>query len=171
MTNTAQVTISPPADPTARVITWTQRLLLHGILQREADRLLSKAEQLDQQLSEDEAAVEVADDLPHYDERCEAVDHAHTDAAAVEDLLGALEQAKLLTTSPAPDRDPVTTIANALVAAHVQGRDVGEVLALAVADAQRTVFLGSEDWLTSNRPGSWEAALLSNIVEASGWDH
>lgn len=164
-------TPTAPTQPASTLITWAQRVVLLDLLERESGRLHQHADDLDRELSREADTYDVVDDMPGYDQRCDAVDRAYRQADTVDDMLTILECAKVLTTRPVLDRDPVAAVANALVAAHAEGRNVGEVLALAVADAQRTVFLSTAEWLTSHRPGSWEAALLGNIIESSGWEH
>lgn len=157
-------------QPPSTLITWAQRVVLLDLLEQESGRLRRHADELDRELSREAEAYEVVEDMPGYGRRCDAVDQAYADADAVDDVLSVLEAAKVLVTRPVLDPDPVAAVANALVAAHVDGRDVGEVLTRGVADAQRTVFLSTEEWLTSNRPGSWEAALLGDVIESTDWE-
>lgn len=153
-------------QPSSTFVTSAQRAVLLDLLAQESSRLNQHADALYRELFHEAKSYAVASDMPDFDRRCSAVDLARRQADTIDDLLGILETA----TRPVPAPGPVTAVANALVAAHAEGRDVGAVLTLAVADAQRIIFASTEEWLTSNRPGSWEASLLSSIIESSGWD-
>lgn len=159
-------TPTAPAQPAATFVTSAQRAVLLDLLDQESDRLNQHADALHRELVHEAKLYAVASDMPDFDRRCSAVDLARRQADTIDGLLGIIEAA----TRPDPAPDPVAAVYNALVAAHADGSDVGAVLTAAVADAQRTVFLSTEEWLTSNRPGSWEAALLGSIIESSGWD-
>lgn len=158
-------TATAPAQPAATFVTSAQRAVLLDLLAEESSRLNQHADALYRELVQAAKSYAVASEMPDFDRRCSAVDLARRQADTIDDLLGILESA----TRPVPAPGPVTAVANALVAAHAGGRDVGAVLTLAVADAQRIIFASTEEWLTSNRPGSWEASLLSTIIESSGW--
>ena len=159
--------ITYPAAPT--LVTWAQRCTLLDVLERETERREAHATQLDEALVAEVARVQCADDVEDYDEKAGAVDAAHEAADVVDTLRWMFDEAKVITTQPPAETDPVATIARCLIAAHAAGSDVGEVLVLAVAEAQRTVHQSTEACLTSNRPGSWEADHLDNIIESSGW--
>jgi hypothetical protein len=58
--------------------------------------------------------------------------------------------------------DPLDQAAAAILAAHEAGQDVGEFVALALAQA--AARLGSTEALLSNRPGSWEAAAAESLL-------
>jgi hypothetical protein len=152
-------------QPSSTFVTPTQRAVLLDLLDQESGRLNQHADALHRELVQEAKRYAVASDMPDFDRRCSAVDLARRQADTIDDLLGILETA----TRPVAAPGPVAAVSNALVGAFADGGDVGAVLVAAVADAQRTVFLSTEEWLTSNRPGSWEAALLSNIIESSGW--
>lgn len=63
----------------------------------------------------------------------------------------------------------VRDIRLALVREFNGGTDVGEVLVAAVVAAQEQLDRQGEfKRLTDNRPGSWEAALLENILTSGG---
>lgn len=65
------------------------------------------------------------------------------------------------------DRDIVR---RALIRQLNAGTDVGEFLVAAVVAAERQLDTETQAWrtLTGNRPGSWEAALLRQMIESGG---
>ena len=74
--------------------------------------------------------------------------------------------------------DRVENIRRQLVGALKDGSDVGEVLVLAVCAAQKWLDAHpardefsplDPQGLTDNRPGSWEAALVDQALESSGY--
>lgn len=69
--------------------------------------------------------------------------------------------------------DDVTAVRRALLRRYKDSTDVGEFLVDAVVRAENQLRNDKEDaWafgsLTDNRPGSWEAALLRNMIESGG---
>jgi hypothetical protein len=70
--------------------------------------------------------------------------------------------------------DDVTAVRRALIRQLREGNDVGAFLVDAVVRAQNQLRDSSPDdlffydRLTNNRPGSWEAALLDNMIESGG---
>ena len=63
----------------------------------------------------------------------------------------------------------VSEIRRALVREFNHNVDVGEVLVAAVTAAQHDLDdKHGNKYLTDNRPGSWEAALLYNILQSGG---
>lgn len=60
-----------------------------------------------------------------------------------------------------------TAIRRALIGALRDGQDVAELLVVAAADAERTAARDSRSIL-DNRPGSWEAALLRDMLQSGG---
>lgn len=156
------------AEERPTVITWPQRQCLVEALTVEAQREHERATQLDQSFAAEMADVDATD--PEYDRRARAVDDAYDAAATLEDLRWAFDEAKVISLHPPVETDPASAVARALVAAWATGRDVGEVLVDGVAQAQRLVYSSREEPLTMHRPGSWEAALLDEIINASRWE-
>jgi len=69
--------------------------------------------------------------------------------------------------------DDVTAVRRALLRQFREGTDVGAFLVDAVVRAQKQLLVPSSTslgWqsLTDNRSGSWEAALLANMIESGG---
>lgn len=61
------------------------------------------------------------------------------------------------------------TVRDALIAEFRAGRDAGAFLVEAACAAQRQLTAaGLYERLTDNRPGSWEAALLDQMLESGG---
>lgn len=61
----------------------------------------------------------------------------------------------------------VTEIRRAILREHANGIDVGELLVAAVTGADRKLAVDFRS-VTDNRPGSWEAALVEQLV-APAW--
>src|ERR1700752_5140348 len=100
-------TEAPPTHRPSTLISWAQRVVLLNILERESSRLHQQADELDEGLSRDADAYDVLDDMPGYDQRSGAIDRMRSEAYAVDDVVSVLEDAKVLTTRPVLDRDPV----------------------------------------------------------------
>lgn len=159
-------TTQPPA-----VLSATQRELIIRILTREADELDKAATERDRAMTERwPASVVIEADDQEYDAEGTAVERAYDAAEAVDTVRRVVEDARIIPLRPVPVADPVAVIASALVSTWLDGHDVGEVLVQAVAEAQRAVFTATEESLTCNRPGSWEASLVDSILDSSGWD-
>jgi hypothetical protein len=152
------------------LLTLTQRLLLVELLSRRGHELDKRADQLDQEITKkygSDIDDDVADD---YDRAVAEVVHLQADAETAWQLEQLIDSARLVSLGVDIGGDPVSIIARVFVSAWTAGADVGAVVVEAAAAAQRTVFNATEEHLTSNRPGSWEAALLENAIESSGWD-
>ena len=65
--------------------------------------------------------------------------------------------------------DDLAVVRRALIRRYHDGQDVGEFLVEAVAAAQQQLARDdSYRRLTDNRPGSWEAALVDQILTGAG---
>jgi hypothetical protein len=58
-----------------------------------------------------------------------------------------------------------TAAVDAVLTAHAQGADVGEFIADVLARA--AARLGSSEALLANRPGSWEAAAVAELLRGT----
>lgn len=58
----------------------------------------------------------------------------------------------------------VNEIRRAILREHRNGIDIGELLVAAVTDADRKLAVDFRS-VTDNRPGSWEAGIVEQLVE------
>jgi len=152
------------------VLTLVQRTTLVELLEQQAQRYYATAEEIDREIDAEYAKYETEEDMPDLDRKTRQYNDLLTAEDEAEELAQIFRNAQIVTTRPPAVADPADVITQALVSAWASGCDVGELLVQAVAAAQRTVYTSTDESLTSARPGSWESALVDQMISSSGWD-